>query len=318
MQKGANFIVRIFALLLAHASVAAQPLVSSPYIGHAPGAARGRCGDSIWLDTDGERIWSARYGGAEASSDGLVLRDTGTVWVRFSPYAFFRGKASRDGLSIKGRLVLFSLDQDHFIVRPYRLRAAQVPGHITLSGIALSLTDSNGMGTYRVDPQGVVSFGMTWNTREDFFNNIYVFTNQGNRRVFLNAGNDEASLNLNTPLAPGTHTFQFAGAPRASEGFFTLTLYFDNDPARRISGFLDLEGATELRPVPSDVETFDQYFSTQPSSGSLSLATSNFSVTLTEFRFARASDDLVGGACSKPDGGPDTTGRFTLRITRHE
>jgi hypothetical protein len=313
MQRGTKFVLLAFGIAFFHQNAIAQRLIASTYIGHPKDVASGGCGESILLESDGEQIGFASYGELTATAAKRTLRGD-RVLLQFSPRIFFRGKATLDGLQIRGKLFVLNYQRHEIIVRPYTLRSDNNPRHINLSGLALSLTDSDGVGTYHRDPQGAVSFGMAWDTRKNFFNNLYIFTNRPSRRVFLNGGNSDASLNLNLPLKPGTHIFQFAGAPGADAGFFSLTLYFDNDPAKRISGFANFVGDAVLKPVPQGLETFDQYFGTQPSRGSLSLTNGGLSVTLTDLHFSPLGIDIVGGACAQQDGGADTTGGFTLRV----
>jgi hypothetical protein len=225
---------------------------------------------------------------------------------------------SRDKQSIKGRLVSVDDDGEYVgSVRRYTLRATRLPGHVTLSGLSLTLTSSNGAGGYYVNPGGGVSYGLVWNTRYDRFHNIYVFTNFHGKPFFLNAGNSDISLNPNLRLAPGTHTIHFSAAPTMSTGHFgALRLYFDNNPAQTITTFAAANDSPRFAAVPAGAATYDQFGGAASGSGSLFLSLNNLRVELIDFRVGTVGPALVEAGKARPDTEADTSGSFTLRVTQ--
>jgi hypothetical protein len=138
--------------------------------------------------------------------------------------------------------------------------------------------------------------GSHWDTVEnDGGYNVYLFTGPPRSPKFINTGNSVDSVNPRYNLAPGTHTFGFAGdtAPMAA---LNLELCFNDDPLARISVTVR-DGTNEF-------------------SGTTTFSTGDTTVTLTSIQTFLPRIDLVSPYDNKPNATPDMGGTFTLTVTR--
>lgn len=161
------------------------------------------------------------------------------------------------------------------------------PAHGIVLSDAVIFSSSSGGQDYN---------GLVWNTAgnppdvSNRWNAYFSSSTDIGSPVFLNDGNDDATVSLNVPLAPGVHRFGiYAEAAGSHSDHFTIGLFFDGDrSAPRISAAAPVNGS----PFDFVVATHGDALGllagdgTVANAGALSFIADGWQVTLTEYFFS--------------------------------
>ncbi len=295
----------LFALLfslVASCLIAAPALIPGYYLGHSTSVFAGQSGEAfeMWVGPEGpEYAICGDFDAVPKVKDGIVR-------MSFTPGMFFVGVIGAGGANVNGRLTMYSPKLGHWIVRPFNLRATQVPGKMTITGAAV----------YHASPDGAVMdldlVGNTigWFDDQDFNGNVYLFRATGHGRIFYGGGNTTATINPNVWLTPGRHRIHFV-VSGILEDHVALRLYLDNDQEKHLTVYSPTDGSAPVTAVPAGT-----MLNGRASSGSLSLSNDDVTATVTDLRVLR-HPDLMWSWYLEPDDEPDTVGSFTVVVRRN-
>ena len=289
------------------------------YFGRSKGTVYCQQSEALTIWISGNEV-SANYWDIDGFGEGRFRHGRVRVKIgRNGHRIFFLGKVSEDALTVTGRLIVFNRKGRLVNTPRYTLYATEVPGRVTLSGLTLCSATTNGTARITGSTGAAGGAGGAWDTF-GIFNNLILFTNRGEKRIYLNGGVSDMTRRPNQTLAPGMHTFYFAvSGTSVGTDLAQFNLFFNDDRLEGIFALVGLASSTAMRAVPEGITTWHPLYwngGHTTGTGSLSLKYGDLTVTLRDLRITQSSADNVADQCVVPDKIPDVEGMFTVEVSK--
>jgi len=198
-----------------------------------------------------------------------------------------------------------------FIVGALLLGAGRASAQNNLTDISVFGSDSSGSYT------GFDVWGTRPSTR--YFG---IFIQSGaSGGPFLN-GPDNAHVQPNIPLSPGSSAFRLFADPGVDSPYFGINLFFNGSSTPSISAYapmLTSQGGAHTFSANSSPNTVGELEVHEPGSGALSFTANGERITLTDFYWAAQSvynQDQVSRFTTGADGMTDYVGGIQFSVTQ--